>query len=57
MIKIDIEMPRTCNGCFACYDIEFCNLMDIKYPDNKVEEHCYNDTKPEWCPLIEEKGE
>ena len=57
MIKIDIEMPKTCNGCFANGNGEFCFLMSEKYPENVVLDYAWNDTKPSWCPLIEEKGE
>lgn len=58
MIKIDIEMPKTCNGCFANQGSEdCCSLMSDIYPKNVVLDYSWNDTKPEWCPLIEEKGE
>ena len=57
MIIIDIEMPKTCNMCFAClhYDDISCSLG--KYPDNNVLDYVYKDTKPDWCPLKEVQDE
>lgn len=53
MIIIDIEMPESCNMCFACNrnDGFFCGFG--KYPGNDVLNHVYEDTKPNWCPLKE----
>ena len=59
MIKINIEMPKTCNGCFACVSYEDwnCQLKSDNYPDNDVTEYVWGGTKPDWCPLEEVANE
>ena len=64
LIKSSIEMPTTCGECFACHYQEysggrvpddfkegyFCYLTE---DETDVEDHCWNGTKPDWCPLEE----
>lgn len=60
MIKIDKTMPRKCMDCTFCqiaYDSDlfedgeqYCCIKS-----KSVEVNIDRDTKPEWCPLIEEE--
>lgn len=63
MIVIDIDTPKTCNGCFAAHwsDIPnaYCAIEADKDSDDDVliytdiSYHMYHDTKPDWCPIKE----
>ena len=44
MVKIDIEMPKSCGNCPFLFYAKNCALT-IKQVDTK--------RKPDWCPLIE----
>lgn len=52
MIKIDIEMPKTCNNCFC---MRFYEEMLCGITNEDIADYAYNDTKPERCPLEEAK--
>lgn len=65
MITIDIDAPKTCNGCFAAHwhdDINaFCAIeLDKDFDDTvisftDISYNMYHDTKPDWCPIKEVK--
>ena len=65
MITIDIDAPKTCNGCFAAHWHDntnaFCAIELDKDLDNTVISltdilhHMYHGTKPDWCPIKEVK--
>ena len=44
MVKIDIEMPKSCGNCPFLFYAKNCALT-IKQVNTKG--------KPDWCPLIE----
>lgn len=44
MIKIDMEMPKNCNGCPFLFFAKNCALVMKQVEPN---------SKPDWCPLIE----
>ena len=45
MVKIDMEMPKTCGDCPFVFYAKNCALRIKVVELNK---------KPDWCPLIEE---
>lgn len=62
MIKVDIDMPKSCLECPMCYRVQFgqfafnsiCNAMNHK---GVAAYDCLVDTawirKPKWCPIRE----
>ena len=57
MIKIDIDMPQSCEDCFAYYKItpNIATICKCGINGFTVDEY-ETDTiysKPDWCPLIE----
>lgn len=63
MIKIDIEMPKTCNGCFAAHWDDNTNALCAIEADRDSDDdvliytdilhYMYHGTKPDWCPIKE----
>ena len=49
MVKIDMEMPTSCEECRFAVD-GWCYV--IRAEDEQPSELCYL-TRPEWCPLME----
>ena len=48
MIQIDIQIPKSCDGCPLCNEYYICQAND-----NDVEDYWDNSIKPKWCPLRE----
>ena len=46
MVKIDMEMPKTCGDCPFVFYAKNCALRIKVVELNK---------KPDWCPLIDDK--
>lgn len=44
MVKIDMEMPKNCNGCPFLFYAKNCALTIRQVELN---------SRPDWCPLIE----
>ena len=62
MIKIDVEMPASCDECgFICLKEHECviirkmNQNRIRILDPHIWDYEKAEEKPDWCPLIEEK--
>lgn len=68
MITIDIDAPKTCNGCFAAHWPDntnaFCAIeidaLDKGSDDDvlvytDISDYMWHDTKPDWCPIKEVK--
>jgi len=60
MIKIDMETPNTCSNCrFQTVAFEGDLFMEHEcyciVAVESVEDYMDNGTKPDWCPLIEDK--
>lgn len=51
MIKIDIEMPKSCDDCRFLLQINNANC----YVSESLQEIDDIEIKPLWCPLIEVK--
>ena len=55
MIKIDMEMPENCHDClFRAADLDDCYYECIATTKQNMLDD--NDSRPEWCPLIEAKN-
>ena len=56
MIKIDMEMPRYCDGC-PCLDSGWRLCRVNKKGNATITNKNIDGIKPEWCPLLECKNE
>jgi len=62
MIKIDMAMPRKCMDCNFCQIAYDSDLFKDSEPyccikSESVEVNMDSDTKPVWCPLIDENAD
>ena len=67
MIQIDIDMPKRCDECPCSYFTEgmssnYCQINNRDFDDEQAELTYFglkngHYKKPEWCPLVELKGE
>ena len=62
MIKINMEMPKSCYDCRMVDDeFGYCHAVDVialgkrGHYNGELWKYEDNHTKPEWCPLIEDK--
>ena len=61
MIQIDMPMPEACDVCPFNYDFCWCNAFSNndeweKYSDDWNAHVCDRETRPEYCPLKEQKA-
>lgn len=59
MIRIDMAMPNKCMNCNFCQIAFDSDLFNDNEPyccieSESVKSHTDNDSKPDWCPLINE---
>ena len=52
MIKIDMEIPRNCDGC-PCLDRGWRLCRANKKGNAAITNKNIDGIKPEWCPLLE----
>lgn len=57
MIKIDIEMPRSCYVCRFKQNVYMtvCTCLLYEYLRGFYDEETYKYKRPKWCPLKEVK--
>lgn len=52
---LELEEIQTCNSCPLCHFIDDGSMRDQDYcavTKASVTNHCYENTKPDTCPLI-----